>query len=547
VCFASFAAGNNAFAQQAVLVVNAAWYGSEARNTLGGPKNVRILERVSSSVQNGRLTLPPNLNDYFGFDPFPNTKKVVAVALTYNGQSYNIRQNEGEPLVFPGIPGKSYLPAPVDSPIEVAAVWYGLELAAQPDAGFANKVRATMLNGNVYVPADMNTYFGRDPNPGSVKKLAVSVRYRGQVFNLRQREGQDLKFPGVEGVDFQLYLQAPPAEIRRYFDAVFYVQKYPDLRVAFGDNAERLWEHYQRFGIREGRDPSPGVSISALRMRYPELFEIYGNDNAGYMQHYVAKGGVTSRFNADPQSTAFVDRGLFAEPNLAYFDADYYFRRNASVCGNPALVVPRGATTGCTNSQGNVVMDVPALTQHFITQGAAAGFKGNNVPIGAAQSANGRELMRSGDWLRVGEYLTSRNGANIAIMQGDGNFAVYRTGDPRGASGNNYAGLGTGDVPAANRNNGRMFITMQEDGRLCTYKGTGPADNLGFLKCVAPERPRGPYFLHLQNDTNLVINAGTSTFDYRGYAYDFRTNVPAAPGTFGKIISAIKVAVGCRR
>lgn len=544
VFFVSVTTSSNAFAQQAAIVVNAAWYGSEARNTLAEPRNARILERIRASIQNGRLTLPPNLNDYFGFDPYPNTKKVVAVSLTYNGQSYNIRQNEGEPLVFPGTPGRSYLPAPVDSPLEVTAAWYGVDSPASPDATYVNKIRATLLNGNIYVPADMNAYFGRDPNPGIAKKLAVSVRYRGQTYNLRQREGRELKFPGIEGVDFLLYLQAPQAEVRRYFDATFYVKKYPDLRVTFGDNAERLWEQYHRYGIREGRDPSPGVSISALRMRYPDLSELYGNDYSGYLQHYVAMGGPASRFNADPQSMAFVDRGLFAEPNLAYFDAEYYFRR---VCGNPALVLPRGATNGCTDTQGNTLMDVPALTQHFITQGSAAGFKSNNVPLGAAQSANGRELMRAGDWLLVGEFLTSRNGGNTAILQADGNFAVYRTGNPKVINSGNYAGLGTGDVPPGDRNSGKMFITMQEDGRLCTYKGSSPANNQGFLKCVSAERPKGPYFLHLQNDANLLINAGTSTFDYRGYAYDFRTNVAAAPGTFGMIVSAIKVAVGCRR
>lgn len=547
VASALMTGGIAAMAQQATLVVNAAWYGSETRNTLAAPSNAHIVEKVRAGVQNGRLMLPPNLNDYFGFDPFPNTRKVVAVALTYNGQNYNIRQNEGEPLVFPGTPGKSYLPAPVDSPIDVAAAWYGVEVSAQPDAAFAQKIRSSMLNGNVYVPPDMNAFFGRDPNPGVVKKLALQVRYRGQTYNLRQREGQELKFPGVEGKDFLLYLQAPVGEIRKYFDPVFYVQKYPDLRVVFGDNADRLWDHYQRFGIREGRDPGPNISISALKLRYPELFEIYGNDNAGYMHHYVAMGGPASRFNADPAATAFVDRGLFAEPKLAYFDADYYFRRNQGICSNPNLVVPRGAAGGCGDAQGAVVMDVPALTQHFITQGFSAGLKGNNIPIGPPQSANGRELMRSGDWLGVGEYITSRNGANIAVMQGDGNFSVYRTGDPRSASVSNNAGLGTGAVPPADRNNGQMFITMQDDGRLCTYKGTSPADNKGFLKCVAVERPKGPYFLHLQNDTNLLINAGSSTFDYRGYAYDFRTNVPAAPNTFGKVVSAIKVAVGCRR
>ena len=536
------ALGSAVNAQQNSLTILGAWYGSENQNTLNGKFNARVLEKTQAGAQNGRLTLPPNLNDYFGFDPYPGMKKSVAVALNYNGQTYNIRQNEGQPLVFPGTPGVSYLPAPVDSPIDVEAAWYGLDGVAKPDQGTLNKIRSSMLNGNVYVPADMNTFFGRDPNPGAIKKLAVQVRYRGQSYALRQREGQELKFPGIEGKDFLLYLQVPMAEIRKYFDPNFYVLNYPDLRVVFGNDSNKLWEHYQNFGIREGRNPNPKINIPAMQMRYPELREVYGNDNAGYMHHYVAMSG---RLNADPAAQNFVDRGLFADPKLAYFDPDYYFSRNPTVCGNPDLVLPRGTRNGCQD--GSVVKDFIALTHHYIGQGFAAGLKANNLPFGAAQSANGREVMRAGDWLRVNEYITSRNGANIAVMQGDGNFAVYRTGAPAGANPGNYGGIGTGAVGSADRNNGQMFVVMQDDGQLCTYKGTGPSDNKGFLKCTGTKRDKGDYYLHLQDDTNLVINAGTSTFDYRGYVYDWRTNVAASPGTFGKILSAISVAAGCRR
>ncbi len=66
------------------------------------------------------------------------------------------------------------------------------------------------------------------------------------------------------------------------------------------------------------------------------------------------------------------------------------------------------------------------------------------------------------------------------------------------------------------------------------------------MGCSMPVQPNGLFYLHLQSDTNLVLHAGTSMFDNRGYVYDFRTNVAASPSLWGKIVSSIKTAVGCR-
>lgn len=531
-------AGAAAMAQS--IQVNAAWYGTEARNT-NVVNNAPIMDKLRGSVVNGVLTVPSNINVYFGGDPYPGVKKVLAVQVVHNGRVYNIRQEEGKDLVFPGTMGQTYLPAPADSTVEVLGAWYGLEgVNANNGAASLDKVRKTMLNGNVYVPADMNAYFGgADPAYGKIKRVAVSVRYRGQQFNLRQTEGKALLFPGIEGVDYMLKKEVPLADIQKLFKADFYVLKNPDLQEAFGNDAGRAWEHYVKFGIREGRDPSPDISIAALKMRYPYLAELYGDDNAGYIHHYA---GSPNQFNADPLVTNMADQGLFASLKLAYFDADYYYRKNLEVCSDPEMVIPRGSVNNC-KSNNLMLMNVVRLTEHYLLKGSKLGYKPNNISIGTApQSANGKETMRAGDWLGVNEYLAARNGGSVAVLQGNGDFAVYRTDHPSKASAGNYAGVHTGvNLPASPDG---YFVTMQGDGRICTYKGTNPSNNKGFVACSAPQQAAGDYYLHLQSDTNLVVRVGTSMFNDRGYVWDFISTRPSK-SFWSKIINPIKTLVGC--
>ena len=43
------------------------------------------------------------------------------------------------------------------------------------------------------------------------------------------------------------------------FDPNYYMNKYPDIKNAFGTNTCDLFTHYQNFGIKEGRFPSYNV------------------------------------------------------------------------------------------------------------------------------------------------------------------------------------------------------------------------------------------------------------------------------------------------
>ena len=107
--------------------------------------------------------------------------------------------------------------------------------------------------------------------------------------------------------------------------------------------------------------------------------------------------------------------------------------------------------------------------------------------------------MRSGDWLGVGEYITSRNGANIAVMQGDGNLVLYRL----------DRGVLVGDALWASSTQGSgNFAVFQHDGNLVVYSSANKA------KWDSNTNGSGTRLV-LQSDGNLVIydGAGKAKWD----------------------------------
>ena len=534
----------NAAAQGGTLTINGAWYGTEAKN-VAKVGNKWVTETVRNSVSNGVLLIPSNMNDVLGGDPFPGVKKMLAVQLVHNGKVLNLRQYEGSNFVYPGTYGVTYLPAPDAGIVNVQAAWYGLEGTPATEAA-VSKVRSGMVSGYVYVPPDMNKFFGNDPAPNKVKLVAVNVQWQGKVYDLRQTEGKALTFPGVEGEDYLVsYGSVADSAIRALFNPDFYYHKNPDVRDAM--RMDQTWDHFINYGIKEGRDPNNSISFAAMSARYPFLTTLYGDNYKKYLQHYIGTGGASGVLkDSDASDTRWFDKGVFSDPRLALFDPEFYVRSNSIVCNDPNLVIPKTGSGQC----GRASMDVPALMTHFLVKGSTAGLVTNTIPMGAAKSANGKEVLRSGDWLGVGEKLVSRTGNRVAIMQGDGNLAVYPANNGVQASGGSI--VWSFQLLPSNTNTSALkappegaFITMQGDGRLCAYKGTSPSKNLGFLYCVMPQAALNNYFVRLQTDGNLAVNQGTSLFDAGYYVFDFITRRPGTPSIWDKAANGIKSAIGC--
>ncbi|MDE7061874.1 MAG: hypothetical protein K2O73_01340 [Lachnospiraceae bacterium] len=74
------------------------------------------------------------------------------------------------------------------------------------------------------------------------------------------------------------------------FDEYYYVDRYPDLKAAFGSDSEAALAHFVQNGMREGRQASAAFDVYAYRARYKDLREAFGSDLQAYYQHYISNG-----------------------------------------------------------------------------------------------------------------------------------------------------------------------------------------------------------------------------------------------------------------
>ena len=111
-------------------------------------------------------------------------------------------------------------------------------------------------------------------------------------------------------VPVKVQAATPPAAAgvtQTTFDAQRYADTYPDLKKAFGYNEALLWQHYQQFGIKEGRQvfakgatPAPAATTGGLTAAtfdarryadtYADIKKAFGYNEALLWQHYQQYG-----------------------------------------------------------------------------------------------------------------------------------------------------------------------------------------------------------------------------------------------------------------
>lgn len=258
-------------------------------------------------------------------------------------------------------------------------------------------------------------------------------------------------------------------------DAAYYAGRYADLRGAFGSDTRKLMAHWLAYGRFEGRSPKNGISDEGRQHaqsvsldtqfyanKYPDLRQAFGYDAERLYQHWMTYGRPEGRV-----------------PNKA--------------------------------------------TDDFLAP--------------APRSAHLQDVMRVGDWLRQGERMVSRSGRFRLDLQPDAQFVIYE-GNP--APNTRRWWQNDRGFPLGN-----YFAILQEDGHICTYAGTGPSDNRGFIGC-SPQGaggPKGRYFAALQDDGNLAIYKGSGPYDQRGWIWDRITTRPSQGFNFGAVAEAVKVFV----
>ena len=74
------------------------------------------------------------------------------------------------------------------------------------------------------------------------------------------------------------------------FDATFYANKYSDLKNAFGSNATKLFEHFCKYGMAEGRQACATFDATVYKASNQDLRAAFGSNLPKYYEHYCVYG-----------------------------------------------------------------------------------------------------------------------------------------------------------------------------------------------------------------------------------------------------------------
>ena len=91
--------------------------------------------------------------------------------------------------------------------------------------------------------------------------------------------------------------QPDPLASTHVLNPKYYLEKYPDLRKAFGsNNYSAAIDHWVRHGAAEGRQGSPDFDSRFYLSNNPDVAKAYGADNyRGAVEHYLKYGRAEGR------------------------------------------------------------------------------------------------------------------------------------------------------------------------------------------------------------------------------------------------------------
>lgn len=112
-----------------------------------------------------------------------------------------------------------------------------------------------------------------------------------------------------EGVDYSLV-----------YNKDFYLNKYPDLQRAIGNNPIELLKHFVKAGMYEGRQGNANFSMQYYRDNYIDLKRAFGNKNREYYMHFIKAGKYEGRRGCSENSYNGVDYSLV-------YDKNYYYKK----------------------------------------------------------------------------------------------------------------------------------------------------------------------------------------------------------------------------
>ena len=122
------------------------------------------------------------------------------------------------------------------------------------------------------------------------------------------------------------------------YDYNYYINKYSDLKKAYGTNRNAVFNHFLTYGMNEGRQAIASFNVSYYKQNYADLQKAFGNNLKAYYEHYITNGHKEKRvadklISSTTKPTSPV-QNVTTYKGINYADVynqDYYYKNNPSI------------------------------------------------------------------------------------------------------------------------------------------------------------------------------------------------------------------------
>lgn len=90
------------------------------------------------------------------------------------------------------------------------------------------------------------------------------------------------------------------------YDKDYYITYNPDIAEVYGNEDEKLFEHFLQNGMHEGRRASEYFDVYYYQKHNADLYELYGDELELYYLHYMEYGYSEGRNGSDVFKTDYV-------------------------------------------------------------------------------------------------------------------------------------------------------------------------------------------------------------------------------------------------
>ena len=228
------------------------------------------------------------------------------------------------------------------------------------------------------------------------------------------------------------------------FDASYYLNKYSDLRAAYGNNKNEAFWHFLNYGMNEGRQGISTFDVYSYRNQYADLRGAYGNNLKNYYLHYINYGKKEGRKGTGCttlQGAITVYNGINYG---AVYDYNYYVNKYSDIKkaygDNDAAVLAHFVNYGMKEGrQGSSSFNVYSYRNQYADLRAAYG---TNLKSYYLHYINyGKKEGRKGTGCTTLQgFVTVYNGVNYGAVY-DYNYYVNKYSDIKKAYGDNDAAV----------------------------------------------------------------------------------------------------------